>query len=646
MHDSGNNNVPFLLSLNINTMNTGYWYPASIAGFDRLASGFFTGLDRLLFAILPGWLPSQIFHIAMIAGGGWSIYRLALDRLRLPETSALVSGVVHATAMTNFQMGLVSVALLPLFIWVLGRAIDSRAWWRWLPPCGTAIALGVSSQIHVLLPFVPALIVLWFIVVEPARRIADWLLIAAACALTFAVYATTIVALVANAPLSYRGIALLAAVTESGGRLDLLSPLPRWARPMDLGVFVLSAVAFAAAIRRRQLLYPRLAVLLCVVWLLPTLADVAKLAIVPFLPTISGYRLDRFAIYDGPFLGIAAGAALALLRDDAGPRWRGRLLSHRTVALIAVLLLVFVQSVRFKLHHAYEWVQQGNYVQNFRSPTIRSLADRHRGESEWFRVASVNMPTNVLAAYGFETIDGYVNIYSRQFREFWERVVAGKIAQEGPLGSVSEIRLFHDKEMPAVEFPALFNLSMLSLANVRYILARNELRHRDLSLVRGPSAPWATLPLMERVRIRLRENFTGSDWIYIYENRTVLPRAFFATPESFPDSATLLAALSSRTAAELRERALVLARDMSAIAPGTGEVRKLSRAPDRIELDVTTAQGHALLTVTENFSPFWRCDVDGEPCRLLPVYHTFMGVIVPHNSQRVVLTYKPPQRLF
>jgi hypothetical protein len=646
MHDSGNNNVALLVSLAADPLNGGYWYPAVIGGFDRLASGFFTGMDRIFYAILPAWLPSQVFSVAMIVAGGWFAFRVGTERLRLPPAAALVGALAHATLMGNLQMGVASVAFLPFLIWAVGRALDRGSGSaRWVLACGSALAVGLSTQAHILLPFTPALLVLWFAILEPRRRMVDWLLVAAACAAIFVTQATVIAALAANAPLSYRGAAALAGNSEFGLRAALFDPI-RWSRLLDTALFALAVLGFTIGACQRRIRSPRLPLFLIIVWLLPVLAEAAKALVVPWLPLLSGFRLERFALYDSFFLGLAAAAGLTFLTDEAGPVWRRRSLSWRAVAIGIALILIFGQSLRFKIHHAYEWIQQGNYVQNFESSVLRELAKSRQYQAEPFRVVSVNMPTNVLAAYGLETIDGYVNIYSRRFREFWERVVAGKIAREGPLTAMSEVRLFHNAEMSVVDFAAYFNLDLLSLVNVRYIVARNELQHPNLRLLRGPPSPWAALPLSKRVAVRFQENFAGSDWIYIYENLSVQPRAFFADTESFSDPAALLSALTSRTAAQLRERALVLVGDMPhTVKSSQATIQALRRGPDLIEVDVAV-EDDAVLAVTDNFSPFWRCRVDGQPCVPFPVYHTFIGVRVPRGARRLTLTYEPPQRLF
>ena len=67
--------------------------------------------------------------------------------------------------------------------------------------------------------------------------------------------------------------------------------------------------------------------------------------------------------------------------------------------------------------------------------------------------------------------------------------------------------------------------------------------------------------------------------------------------------------------------------------------------PDRIVLRVA-AKGRTALVVSNTFSPFWRCTVDGIETRILPAYGTFWGVPIGPGEHRVEFRYDPPYRLF
>jgi hypothetical protein len=134
--------------------------------------------------------------------------------------------------------------------------------------------------------------------------------------------------------------------------------------------------------------------------------------------------------------------------------------------------------------------------------------------------------------------------------------------------------------------------------------------------------------------------------LYVYENLNVLPRFFLAANiRVFEEPGRLLDALSSASVGELGTTAFVLRADhddpKAAGGVAAGEAQLRSLRPDRIELRVD-ARASSVLIVTGNYSPWWRVSVDGEPGRIFPADHTFLGVALPEGGHDVVFTYEPP----
>ncbi len=75
---------------------------------------------------------------------------------------------------------------------------------------------------------------------------------------------------------------------------------------------------------------------------------------------------------------------------------------------------------------------------------------------------------------------------------------------------------------------------------------------------------------------------------------------------------------------------------------GTIEVQHYS--PDTIVLSVKT-DGEAMLVVSNNYSPYWKCSINGKEERVYKVDCTFWGIYVPPGKSIIKFTYKPPYRL-
>ena len=68
-------------------------------------------------------------------------------------------------------------------------------------------------------------------------------------------------------------------------------------------------------------------------------------------------------------------------------------------------------------------------------------------------------------------------------------------------------------------------------------------------------------------------------------------------------------------------------------------------SPDRIILSVET-DGRGILVVSNSYSTYWTCKVNGLEKYILPVYYTFMGVSFEDGEDLVQLEYYPPYWTF
>ena len=248
-----------------------------------------------------------------------------------------------------------------------------------------------------------------------------------------------------------------------------------------------------------------------------------------------------------------------------------------------------------------------------------------------------------------------MNIYSRRYKEFWNRVIEKRERQRGIEGQFmnwgSRVNLSADLHEPRLKLGNHYNLSLLSLANVRYMFARDQLLDPQFSVLVTADKPWNLSTAREKAMIHIAANLGGENPLYIYRNADALPRFFLApSVREFADESSLLDAMASAGVAALREGVFVekgwLEEDMTAdLGFGDGAVELVSYKPDHIELEVRT-DGPAILAVANSYSPYWQARVDGAPTEIFPAYHTFWGVAVAAGAHRVVFDYVPPYRLW
>ena len=103
-----------------------------------------------------------------------------------------------------------------------------------------------------------------------------------------------------------------------------------------------------------------------------------------------------------------------------------RHLPVRSLLLTLAVAIILFQSCFVNAKILYLAVQGFNFRDLYQNPTLKSLADRTRN-SPPFRVATVAQGLqhpSLAWAYGLNTADGYINVYPKQYQQYWEQVIA------------------------------------------------------------------------------------------------------------------------------------------------------------------------------------------------------------------------------
>ena len=310
-----------------------------------------------------------------------------------------------------------------------------------------------------------------------------------------------------------------------------------------------------------------------------------------------------------------------------------------------------------------------NYATQFQNPAVMALAARKHDQPFRVATAGARMATIMSAsgthfypafafAYGLETVDGYYRLHSARYHRFFLRIIAGLIAANPDIAHrvIKWPYLFappgyeRDRNRP-IRVAAYYNLDLLSLANVRYLIANYPLEDSRMQLIyhprqeRAEQASWSA----SRVRHRILKILAGQappHALLVYENPQALPRAFLVgNMRYFEDRDALLQYLEQTPLPHLRKTVPVKTGE----APPSGTPLGFSQGratveqytPDRLTL-TTVANGPAILVVTNNYDPFWQVHIDGAKASLFPVYHTFQGVLLAAGRHTVALEYRPP----
>jgi len=303
---------------------------------------------------------------------------------------------------------------------------------------------------------------------------------------------------------------------------------------------------------------------------------------------------------------------------------------------------------------------------NYQNQELKKLAKiENISKNPPFRVATVayHLHSAYVNAYGLEAADGYVVLYPKTYQNYW-----GKVIEPLTLQNKEKYHYFHDwgnrvylfadnnfGELKEIIFSDYYNLDLLSLANAKYIISIIPIIDENLTLLPSSSSRnmqiYNELSTVEKGIRLIKENFKGRE-LFIYENKNCLPRFFLVNQiQIFEDSTQLLNALSEADVEYLKNN-LLIEEEYSQnlknydLKNNSGEIAVKHYSPDKIVLSVDI-DGPMILVVSNNYSPYWKCKVDGEKTEIFPAYHTFWGVLLEGSgTKEVVFEYWPPYRIF
>jgi len=169
--------------------------------------------------------------------------------------------------------------------------------------------------------------------------------------------------------------------------------------------------------------------------------------------------------------------------------------------------------------------------------------------------------------------------------------------------------------------PLPFNWNVLDMLNVKYLIVNQKLSSPRLKLVA----------------------FDQGEKIYAYQNRGVLPRAFFVdTIRVIPDGVQRLTFLNSAEFKPARMAILEKSPAETVQASDSTQIKITDYEPERINLEVYTEEP-ALLILSEIYYPRgWHAVLDGN--REIEIYktnHLLRSVIVPAGKHQLSFYFHP-----
>jgi Protein of unknown function (DUF6044) len=689
--------IPVHLALAKTSSTYALWAPFIAGGLDRLA---FWGnadpfnVEPLLFWAFPVWLANGVHVLAQRVIAIYFAARVAEEQLEMPPRWSALTGVLHG-GLSYFTVGdMLASPAVPLLLWLVPRLAALRRWASWTLIVGVGYSTFTSFTHTV--PYLAVFAIAWFWCVAPGRR-RLWAVLGVFFAAVTLADSPQLLAAVHNAAFSHRtalpteplDISLHGLVYyqpqfdyfDQDKALKALAVVLPWA-------LTLAAAAMAWPRRHGDPSAARYLALVLVLGMLsfkPLLVLVQQ-AFALVIPWVSAVNMVRFHTLPAPFL---AAAAVGMGAWVASKPWSPETLGRR-VLVVSLIAYAGILTVWPKASLFYPLMIDGWGQKNYE---VRALDELRRSETRPFRVASV-LPLQPAYAYGhgLETADGWANMYPAVYRELWLEVLRPLLRNlpgnrdvfDPPNARPQDHYIFLGTgilvptlgllpgELPlrdGFDVDRRFNVDLLSMLNVKYLLSEYPLHGRDLRLWHAPAVPpskarsrshatglyndggptydfWHVS--LRRIRRDLRaalERLRSGKDVYVYENLAVLPRFRLVTRlETLPSPQDVLERAGSISAREMAFTAIAEAlpgEATGAVRLAGGSVHLERYSPDQIELTVRPL-GPSLLVIANTWNPFWTAAVGGSPRALRRVNHAQFGLALHEGDRNVVLTYRPP----
>lgn len=702
-YGSGLETIPAYRALGFSDRNFSLWSPFVAGGIDRLA---FWGnadpisIELLLFNVLPVWLANGVHRFLQYFVAIFFAARVGKEELGLDWRWSAFLGMLHACFAYQTTGALLTIAGVPLLIWLLHRlAAPGRSW---IAAVVSGVLFSLCTTFTFSDPYLLLFAALWLLLVSrrysvhAARQFALFsvALLLADCPQLFAI--------AANGPTSHRagwpseqigwsldGLFYRQLQFDIFSQNKLLDFITQNIPPLILLLGVPLAIS---GLRRDDARTGAIFLRVFLIWGVLSqkwLWIGLQTAIAQALPFVNGVYMGRFFQIPAAFV-IACGMTLVALMIWRHLNLAVLRISAATIGIgFAAFMVLWPKVHLFYPLGVDDWGER-NYQ-------IAALDKIRAEETEPFRVASV-LPLQPAYAYaqGLETVDGWANLYPAFYRDLWYRALTPLFAELPytrqifgvDVGRPEDNFIFLGADLiqpgagllpgedvnealkSGFDVNRRFNLDILRLLNVKYLLSEYPLkgngirlvhapavrpdfpisRSRNTGLVQGPRRPvvsdprWGVLapvlqPLLD-MRAAWRRDLQGKD-IFVYGVDHVLPR--FRLVSSVVPEATDVAVLD-RLGKPGYDEAVINAADAGALegvlkfAPGT--VSLLRYTSDEIVLELEH-RGRGFLVVANTWSPYWNVEIDGAPGKLIRTNNAQYGLPIGENARKVRLYYNP-----
>ncbi|MCL4418706.1 YfhO family protein [Patescibacteria group bacterium] len=263
---------------------------------------------------------------------------------------------------------------------------------------------------------------------------------------------------------------------------------------------------------------------------------------------------------------------------------------------ISYILILIVIADLFRFGWKFEPFTKKEYLYP-KTPVTSFL----QNQKQPFRVMSTDsriFPPNFSIMYKTQTLDGYDPLYLQRYGELMAAMARKKPDISSPFG------------FNRIIIPQNTSKRLTDLLNVKYVLSLEPLKDTTFKQV------------------------FNSEHILIYENSSVLPRAFFVSKTLLADSKQeainkLFDAKYSLNSTAVVET--VLDKNLFKSGWNIGRASITDYREDSVLIS-TSNMGKGFLVLTDSFYPTWHAKIDGKETKIYLTDFNFRGIIIPEGK--------------
>lgn len=237
----------------------------------------------------------------------------------------------------------------------------------------------------------------------------------------------------------------------------------------------------------------------------------------------------------------------------------------------------------------------------FPNTKVISYLKKNLGNYRYMTTDSRIFPPNFSSIYRLQSVDGYDPLYLRRYGELIAASERGEPNISPPFG------------FNRIVTPKKYNSKIMDLLGVKYILSLSDLYSPKLKKV-------------------FQEGQTK-----IYENRNVLPRAFFVSKRTTVNNKLNAINVIFNESLNLKDTAVVEGLDIifdKLEKWEIGDIEFVNYSENKVVLE-TGNVGEGFMVLTDSYYPNWRAKIDGNETKIYRTNYNFRGIAVPSGKHKI-----------